>query len=205
MKRLINKLLKRKQEHYHLATAGYISSINREAVIVVVDSGNLSESMSMWKASGNNLTQIASKDYPQGLDLWYAAMMDRCGIDNTQDFINLAAKGDRKKLTGDVIRELITVRPLKFHRNYANGCKDWRHQSVSPKDVAASTVVAYQMIVENIMQQALGLFPSKNIILVGFEKSITKEIALKYFDTCWFPPATNNELIRVGKTMTNNV
>ena len=202
MMKLIDRLLKRNQEHRYLAHAGYYTSNCREAVIVVLDSSNQNESLSIWSASRDNVKQVFSMPYPNGIDLWYSAMMARCGTPTVKEFEELAAKGNPKKLMPDIVRELITLHPLTFKRNFANGCSDWRYQAIAPKEIAAGAIAAHNIVIDGIMQKALGLFPSRNIVLVGINN---KEIASRYFDYVWIPTENNTGLIQVGKTLLNNV
>lgn len=190
---LRNRFISKKQ-HYELVVDAYKSSECRDACVIVIDSSNNANGLSIWKASRDDVTRLYVSPDNIGLDKWWQSCVSRCEQDagtlSRESIAKLIKKGDSSKLTKDILREFVSFNGTTV--SLTEDIEYWRPRAVKPENVAAASQEAYTIILDSILKQALELYPSRNLILVGAPGFNSKGVALKYFDYCW--PATDESV-----------
>ncbi len=195
--------------HHSHAAAGYYTSNSRDACVIVIDSIGEFDTLTIWHGHQNNLKKVYSLKYPHSVGLWYSAMTDRIDLKaNEEEYIlmGMAATGKTNLLTKDMLAEWINFGnkdPITFKENFHKGIKDWRKNSVKHENIAASTQLIYEMIFERVLQTAVSLVPSKNLVLMGgcALNCAANPIAYKYFDDVWIMPAPGDNGSAIGAVL----
>lgn len=198
--------------HESHAAAGYCTSGFDNACILVIDAIGEYETLTIWKGEGNNLTKQYRLEYPTSLGLWYSAMTQRCGLKpNEEEYIlmGMAAYGDPKKYFKRILLDFFSFpnddwnRIFRLKENLHQGCRDWAPDLVTEQDlfdIAAATQSVYEIIFERILQQALQLVPSRNLVFMGgcALNCVANKLTGKYFDNTWIMPAPGDSGSAIG-------
>ncbi len=195
--------------HHSHAAAGYYTSNNMDACVIVIDSIGEFDTLTIWHGQKENLKKVYSLKYPHSVGLWYSAMTDRIKLKaNEEEYIlmGMAAKGSSKLILKDMLEEWITFgnkHPITFKENFHRGMKHWREGSVKHENIAAATQEIYEMIFERVLQTAVSLVPSKNLVLMGgcALNCVANPIAYKYFNTVWIMPAPGDNGSAIGAVL----
>lgn len=211
----INAPITYKWHHESHAAAGYYTSPFDHATIVVIDSIGEFENLSIWHGSGNSLRKLWSQDYPNSVGLWYSAMTQRIGLKpNEEEYIlmGMAALGDPDRLSGDIIHDFLSF-PTKdvnglinFKMNLHRGCKDWRPDLQTEQDmydIAAATQHVYELIFNRILQLAVSMDRSPNLVLMGgcALNCVANVEAYRYFKNVWIMPNPGDAGSAVGAVL----
>jgi carbamoyltransferase len=89
----IYKPIKYISHHESHAAASYFTSDFNDALILVADAIGEWDTVSVWKATNNNLTKLDSYKYPFSLGLFYTAFSKLYGK-TENEFMNLSTKGE---------------------------------------------------------------------------------------------------------------
>lgn len=208
----INCPIKYTGHHHSHAAAGYYTSSSRDACVIVIDAIGEFETLTIWHGNRHNLKKMYSLSYPNSVGLWYSAMTDRIKLKaNEEEYIlmGMSAYGDSKLIIKDMLAEWInfgTKDPITFKENFHRGARHWRPQSIKHENIAAATQEIYQMIFERVLQTAVSLVPSKNLVLMGgcALNCVANPIAYKYFDKVWIYPAPGDSGSAIGAVLAKN-
>ena len=201
--------------HESHAAAGYYTSEFDNACIVVLDAIGEFVTTSIWQGAGNKITKLMQLEYPNSLGLFYSAMTQRCGLKpNEEEYIlmGMAALGNPNRLTRDILNDFVQFpnddyqHPFRIKQNLHRGCKDWRPELSLPHDhmdIAAATQQVYEMAFERVLQTAISLSGSKNLVLMGgcALNCSANPIAYKYFDNVWIMPAPGDNGSAIGAVL----
>lgn len=200
--------------HESHAAAGYFTSKFNNACIVVIDAIGEFDTLSIWKADGNKITEVYSMSYPNSIGLWYSAMTQRIGLKpNEEEYIlmGMAAYGDPTRLYKSILDEFIMFpddnnKLIYFTKNLHKGCQRWRLDLTSDQDlydIAAATQAIYETIFERILKYACSLVDSNNLVLMGGCALNCKanNIAYNYFKDVWIMPAPGDSGSAIGAVL----
>lgn len=192
----LNVPIKYIKHHESHAAYGYFTSGLKNAVIIVLDSIGEFETISIWSGMGNKIQKRYSQSYPHSVGLFYSAMTQRCGFQaNAEEnkLEQLAKQGDWKILYNLFNEELIKNRmPFKTHINLHRGCRWWRPELNSEKDIANIAATAQKIFEEVILEHcswARMFVKSRNLILVGgcaLNRTATDKIK-NLWNSFWVP------------------
>jgi len=201
--------------HHSHAAAGYYTSKFNEACVIVIDAIGEFEATTFWTGQGNKLKKISSMEYPHSVGLFYSAMTQRCGLKpNEEEYIlmGMAALGNPNRLVRDMLDDFIELpndeyqHPYRIKQNLHRGCKEWRPELTSQQDlydIAAATQKVYEIIFERILQTAIKLSRSRNLVLMGgcALNCSANPITYKYFDNIWIMPAPGDNGSAIGAVL----
>jgi carbamoyltransferase len=165
------KFIKHHESH---AAYGYYTSGLKNAVIIVLDSIGEFETISIWSGMGNKIQKRYSQSYPHSVGLFYSAMTQRCGFQaNAEEnkLEQLSKQGDWRVLYDVFNEELIKGKmPFETHINLHRGCRWWRPELNSEKDlanIAATTQKIFEEVILEHCSWSRMFVKSRNLILVG--------------------------------------
>jgi carbamoyltransferase len=202
--------------HHHAhAAAGYYTSKFGDACVLVIDAIGEYDTLTIWKGQGNSLTKVYSLEYPNSLGLWYSAMTQRCGLKpNEEEYIlmGMAAYGDSKKYFNRVLLDFFYFpnddynHIFRLKQNLHKGCTSWAPELTTEQDmfdIAAATQAVYELVFERVLQHALQLVPSRNLVFMGgcALNCSANPIAYKYFDNMWIMPAPGDSGSAIGAVL----
>lgn len=203
--------------HRSHAAAGYYTSPFDNACIVVLDAIGEFNTLTIWQAEGDKLTRLYNLDFPHSVGLWYSAMTQRCHLKPLEDeyiLMGMAAYGDPNRLTRDILKDFVSLpnnesgHPVTFKRNLHRGCMDWRPDLTVTDtfDIAAATQQVYEMILERVLQHAITLSDSRNLVLMGgcALNCSANKITGKYFSNTWIMPNPGDAGSAVGAVLAHN-
>ena len=200
--------------HQSHAAAGYFTSPFDNACVIVLDAIGEFTTYSIWQATGDKLNSIASLDYPNSLGLWYSAMTQRCHLKPNEDeyiLMGMAAYGNPNKLTRDILNDFVELpnddyqHPFRIKKNLHRGCQEWRPDLIvnDTFDIAAATQAVYEMAFERVLQQAIKLSGSRNLVLMGgcALNCSANRLTGKYFDNTWIMPNPGDAGSAIGAVL----
>ena len=192
----LNVPIKYIKHHKSHAAYGYYTSGLKNAVLIVLDSIGEFETISIWSGIGDKIQKRYSQSYPHSVGLFYSAMTQRCGFQaNAEEnkLEQLAKQGDWKVLYNLFNEELIQNRmPFETHINLHRGCRWWRPELNSEKDVANIAATTQKIFEEVILEHcswARMFVKSRNLILVGgcaLNRTATDKIK-NLWNSFWVP------------------
>ena len=187
------KFVKHHQSH---AAYGYYTSTLRNAVIIVLDSIGEFETISIWSGLGNKIQKRYSQSYPHSVGLFYSAMTQRCGFQaNAEEnkLEQLSKQGDWRVLYDVFNEELIKGKmPFETHINLHRGCRWWRPELNSEKDlanIAATTQKIFEEVILEHCSWARMFVQSRNLILMGgcaLNKTVADKVQ-NLWNNFWVP------------------
>jgi len=196
--------------HRSHAAAGYYTSTFDNACVVVIDAIGELQTLTIWDAVGNNLTEVHSTRYPHSLGIWYSAMTKRCKLRaNEEEYIlmGMAALGDPDRLYKSIKHDFIKSQwPFRLRNNLHRGIGDWRPDLSSQQDIydiAAATQRIYEETFEAIIRQAKQLVKSKNLVLMGgcALNCVANSRAYEYFRNVWIMPNPGDAGSSIGAVL----
>ena len=203
-----------KWHHHSHAAAGYYTSPFEEAAVVVIDAIGEFETLTIWQARGDKLKQVYSQSYPNSLGLWYSSMTQRCHLKpNEEEYIlmGMAAYGNPNRLTRDLLDDFVHLpnddyqQPFRIKQNLHRGCQNWRPDLIvnDTFDIAAATQTVYEMAFDRVLQHAVRLTDSHNLVLMGgcALNCLANPIAYKYFKNTWIMPNPGDAGSAIGAVL----
>lgn len=197
------------RHHHSHAAAGYYTSKFDDACVIVIDSIGEFETLTIWQGFGKTLIKKYSISYPNSIGLWYSSMTQRCGLKpNEEEYIlmGMSAFGDRSRLTRSIIEELYDVNTLTCRKNLHRGCLDWRPDLASEQDlfdIAAATQNVYEMALDKILQKAMKITKSRNLVFMGgcALNCVANRRCYDYFENVWIMPAPGDNGSSIGAVL----
>jgi carbamoyltransferase len=156
--------------HLSHASAGFLTSPFEEATVVVLDALGEWESATIWRAKGTEITKIWSRSYPSSLGLFYSAFTKLIGytpIGQEHLLQKSSELGDYKKYYERVKHYFSDLGKLRY--NLHRGVRDWPDPATGQDrlDIAASVQRVFEEQVLGIMELAMELNNSKNLVYMG--------------------------------------
>jgi carbamoyltransferase len=165
-------------------------------VIIVLDSIGEFDTISIWSGVGNKIQKRYSQTYPHSVGLFYSAMTQRCGFKHNSEEMKLeqlAKQGDWRVLYDVFNEELIKGKmPFETHINLHKGCRWWRPELNSEKDlanIAATTQKIFEEVILEHCSWARMFVPSRNLILMGgcaLNKTVADKVK-NLWNNFWVP------------------
>jgi len=186
-------------DHHHShAAAGYFTSKFDDACVIVIDAIGEFDTVSIWKAEGNSLKKVWSKQYPYSIGLFYSAMTQRVGLKpNEEEYIlmGMSAYGDGNKLKKSVEQ---LFRTTNLHR----GCKDWE-PTADIFDIASATQVVYEELLFDLLLTAKDIVKSNNLVLMGgcALNCVANSRVGFLFNETWIMPAPGDSGSAIGAVL----
>jgi carbamoyltransferase len=200
--------------HKSHAAAGYYTSGFDNACVVVLDAIGEFSTYTVWQGNKGKLSRLWSTEFPNSLGLWYSAMTQRCHLKpNEEEYIlmGMAAYGDPDRLTRDILNDFVELpnddyqHAFRIKQNLHRGCQDWRPDLIvnDTFDIAAATQAVYEMAFERVLQQALKLSGSRNLVLMGgcALNCTANRLTGKYFDKTWIMPNPGDAGSAIGAVL----
>jgi carbamoyltransferase len=200
--------------HKSHAAAGYYTSGFDNAAVVVLDAIGEFTTYSVWEGNGLVLRKQLSLEYPNSLGLFYSAMTQRCHLKPNEDeyiLMGMSAYGDPSKLTRDILNDFVQLpnddyqHAFRIKKNLHRGCQDWRPDLIinDSFDIAAATQSVYEMAFERVLQQAVSLTSSRNLVLMGgcALNCLANRLTGKYFEKTWIMPNPGDAGSSIGAVL----
>ena len=214
----INAPIRYSSHHRSHAAFGYFTSPFDYATIVVIDAIGEFETLTIWRACGDELTKIHSISFPNSIGLWYSAMTQRCHLKPLEDeyiLMGMAAYGDPGKLTDTIVNDFFKFPDgeiVRSKKNLHRGCMDWRPDLIvnDTFDIAAGTQRAYEYLLRQVLEYALGnsflCGLGSNLVFVGgcALNCSANRILGEFFDNIWIPPNPGDAGSAVGAVLAKN-
>lgn len=199
---LANMFLKDKKIHTHShhlshAAGSFQSSPFDDATVVVIDAIGEFETISIYDATYVNgvakYKKLWNKTYPDSIGLFYSAMTKRVGLkplDEEYILMGMAAYGEPKYYTDIHIDMLESTREIDFKYNLHLGVDDEFLSGANNMDIAASSQLMVEHLIENVMRKAKQLGKSKNLVYSGGValNCLANRLLGKYFEQIWIMP-----------------
>ena len=199
---LANMFLKDKKIHTHShhlshAAAGFQTSSFDDATVVVIDAIGEFETITIWDATYKNgkahYKKLWKKTYPDSIGLFYSAMTKRVGLrplDEEYILMGMAAYGEPKHYTDLHTDMLESSREIAFKNNLHVGVSDDYLAGANEMDIASSSQLIVEHLIENVMQKARVLGKSKNLVYGGGValNCLANRLLGKYFEQIWIMP-----------------
>ncbi len=192
--------LKYVPHHKSHAAAGYYTSKFTDSAIIVVDAIGEWDTISIWRAEGEELTKVHSIEYPSSLGLLYSAFTHRIGLKpNEEEYILMGMAAYGKPIYyDDIHRDFIDdMEAPKFSlsENVHRGIADWRPDLTTQEDymnIAASIQAITEDYMKHLVRWTSINVKSKNLVLMGgvaLNCVANEEIAkLQLYDNIWIMP-----------------
>jgi len=200
--------------HKSHAAAGYYTSGFDNAAVVVLDAIGEFDTYSVWEGNESVLRKIISLDYPNSLGLFYSAMTQRCNLTPNEDeyiLMGMSAYGDPGRLTRDVLNDFVSLpnddyqHAFRIKKNLHRGCRDWRTDLLESDvfDIAAATQTVYEIAFERVLQQAVQMTGSRNLVLMGgcALNCLANRLVGKYFEKTWIMPNPGDAGSAIGAVL----
>jgi carbamoyltransferase len=126
--------------------------------------------------------------------------------------MGMAAYGDPKKHFNRILLDFFQFpnddynHIFRLKQNVHRGCRDWAPELTTEQDlfdIAAATQAVYETVFERILQHALQLVPSRNLVFMGgcALNCSANPIAYKYFNNMWIMPAPGDSGSAIGAVL----
>lgn len=193
-----NKPIITHSHHLSHAAAGFQTSPFNDATVVIIDAIGEFETITIWDASYDingkaKYKKIWSKSYPDSIGLFYSAMTKKAGLrplDEEYILMGMAAYGKAKHYTemhGELLEDSTE---LRFKQNLHIGVPDAFLKDADNMDIAASSQLLVEHLIENVMIRAFMLGASNNLVYGGGValNCLANNILYKYFNNIWIMP-----------------
>jgi carbamoyltransferase len=184
--------------HLSHAAAGFQTSPFTEATVVIIDAIGEFDTITIWDASYNERGQaqykkLWSKTYPDSIGLFYSAMTKRVGLrplDEEYILMGMAAYGTPvhyAELHDELVED---SSDLSFVQNLHTGVPDYFLQGANDMDIAASSQLLVEHLIQNVMLKARILGKSANLVYGGGValNCLANRHIYKHFNNIWIMP-----------------
>lgn len=186
------------RHHASHAAAGFQTSPFEDATVVVIDAIGEWETITIWYAyyDMNNKAcykKLWSQKYPHSIGLYYSAMTHRVGLrplDEEYILMGMAGWGHAthpQQIKEDLVADMAT---LKFKQNCHVGVDEKYLQDLNEYDIAASSQVAVEHMIDEVMSRARGYNKSHNLVYMGGValNCLYNRRLGEFFDDIWIMP-----------------
>lgn len=165
-----------KTHNHHLchAAAGFQTSPYDDATVVIIDAIGELDTISIWDARYDKngkatYKKIWGKTYPNSIGLFYSAMTARVGLrplDEEYILMGMAAYG-KPKHTDDIENLFTDINDIVLKENLHVGVNEKFLAGADDMDIAASSQVVVEQLIESVMAKAKSLGKSDNLVYGG--------------------------------------
>ena len=190
--------VKNMPHHKCHAAAGFQTSPFKEATVVVIDAIGEIDCATIWHAyydkKGNaQYKRLWSSTYPNSIGLYYSAMTHRVGLrplDEEYILMGMAAYG-KPKYVEEIERKFGgNNEKLEFKLNAHAGVEKSFLDGADEFDIAASSQSYVEQLITNVMQRALWMGKSGNLVYSGGValNCSANRLLGQYFNDIWIMP-----------------
>jgi carbamoyltransferase len=182
----------------HLShAAAFQTSPFQDATVVVIDAIGEFDTISIWDAryvKGKAVyKKLWGRRYPDSIGLFYSAMTKRVGLvpmDEEYILMGMAAYGKPihyKQLQSELLQ---SSSDLTFSQNLHIGVADNYLPGASDMDIASSTQMLTEQLIQNVMRHAATIGKSKNLVYGGGValNCLANRLLGDYFENIWIMP-----------------
>jgi carbamoyltransferase len=185
--------------NHHLShvAAGFQTSPYEDATVVVIDAIGEFDTISIWDAryvDGKAVyKKLWGKKYPDSIGLFYSAMTQRVGLkplDEEYILMGMAAYGEPDHYVQMHSELLDSSKDLSFKDNLHIGVPDDFLDGADDMDIAASSQMLVEHLIQNVMHKASIYGKSKNLVYGGGValNCLANRLLGKYFENIWIMP-----------------
>jgi carbamoyltransferase len=183
--------------HLSHAAAGFQTSTFSNATVVIIDAIGEFDTITIWDAYYKNgkaqYKKLWSQTYPDSIGLFYSAMTKRVGLkplDEEYILMGMSAYGNPKyysQLHSELIKDSVD---LTFKDNLHLGVSDSFLEGADDMDIANSSQLMVEHLIQQVMIKARVLGKSKNLVYGGGValNCLANRNLGKYFDKIWIVP-----------------
>jgi carbamoyltransferase len=186
------------RHHASHAAAGFQTSPFNDATVVVIDAIGEWETITIWHAYYDSkgfakYRKLWSQKYPHSIGLYYSAMTHRVGLrplDEEYILMGMAGWGQAthpQQIKQDLVEDMAT---LKFKQNLHVGVDENYLSELNEYDIAASSQVAVEHMIDEVMSRARGYNVSRNLVYMGgvaLNCLYNRKLG-NFFDDIWIMP-----------------
>ena len=190
--------IKTYRHHASHAAAGFQTSPFEDATVVVIDAIGEWETITIWHAYYDKngyakYKKLWSQKYPHSIGLYYSAMTHRVGLrplDEEYILMGMAGWGHAthpQQIKDDLVADMAT---LKFKQNTHVGVDEDYLKELNEYDIAASSQVAVEHMIDEVMSRARGYNVSRNLVYMGGValNCLYNRRLGEFFDDIWIMP-----------------
>jgi carbamoyltransferase len=198
MMMLDNKPVTTHSHHLSHAAAGFQTSPFDDATVVIIDAIGEFETITIWDARYDingkaKYKKIWSKSYPDSIGLFYSAMTKRVGLrplDEEYILMGMAAYGQPIHYPDMYAKLLTDSVDLKFTHNLHVGAPEDFLIDAEDMDIAASSQLLVEHLIQNVMMKAQILGRSANLVYGGGValNCLANRNLTRHFSNIWIMP-----------------
>ncbi len=195
---LDNKTITTHSHHLSHAAAGFQTSPFDDATVVIIDAIGEFETITIWDATYNNTgkavyKKLWSKRYPNSIGLFYSAMTKRVGLrplDEEYILMGMAAYGDDRHYAKMHTELISDSSELSFNENLHIGVPDNFLKGADDMDIAASSQMLVEELIQNVILKARVLGCSNNLVYGGGValNCLANRNLNRHFSNIWIMP-----------------
>ena len=186
--------------NHHLShtAAGFQTSPFDDATVVVIDAIGEFDTISIWDARYDNngkaqYKKLWGKKYPDSIGLFYSAMTERVGLqplDEEYILMGMAAYGTPRHYPFMYKNLLEDCSKLDFKLNLHTGIDKNFLSDADEMDIASSSQVLVEQLIQNVMNIAVKLGKSKNLVYGGGValNCLANRLLGKHYENIWIMP-----------------
>lgn len=194
----LKKKIHTHNHHLSHAAAGFQTSPYDDATVVVIDAIGEFDTISIWHAEydKNGVAQykkLWGKKYPDSIGLYYSAMTERVGLrplDEEYILMGMAAYGKPSHYPHMYKQLLEDCSTLEFKVNLHTGIGKDFLANANEMDIAASSQVLVEQLIQNVMNIAVKLGKSNNLVYGGGValNCLANRLLGKHYENIWIMP-----------------
>ena len=184
--------------HLSHAAAGFQTSPYDDATVVVIDAIGEFDTITIWQAEYDKngiarYKKLWGKKYPDSIGLFYSAMTERVGLrplDEEYILMGMAAYGTPRHYPHMCRQLLDDCTTLYFKINLHTGVDKDFLGDANDMDIAASSQVLVEQLIQNVMNIAVKLGKSKNLVYGGGValNCLANRLLGKHYENIWIMP-----------------
>jgi carbamoyltransferase len=183
--------------HLSHAAAGFQTSPFEDATVVVIDAIGEFDTITIWDAHYQNgkakYKKLWGKKYPNSIGLFYSAMTERVGLhplDEEYILMGMAAYGTPRYYPHMYKQLLDDSSTLDFKLNLHTGVDSEFLKDADNMDIAASSQVLVEQLIQNVMTIAVRLGRSNNLVYGGGValNCLANRLLGKHYENIWIMP-----------------
>ena len=199
---LVNRLgtgrLHKHSHHLSHAAAGFQTSPFNDATVVVIDAIGEFDTITIWNAEYDKngkatYKKLWNKKYPDSIGLFYSAMTERVGLrplDEEYILMGMAAYGTPRHYPHMFKHLLEDSHNIDFRLNLHAGTDSDFLKDADHMDIAASSQVLVEELIQNVINIAAKLGKSKNLVYAGGValNCLANRLLGKHYENIWIMP-----------------
>ena len=184
--------------HLSHAAAGFQTSPYDDATVVIIDAIGEFDTITIWHAEYDKngkakYKKLWGKKYPDSIGLYYSAMTERVGLrplDEEYILMGMAAYGTPRHYPQMYHQLLEDPSNLDFKLNLHTGIGSDFLKNANEMDIASSSQLLVEQLIQNVMNIAVKVGKSKNLVYGGGValNCLANRLLGKYYDNMWIMP-----------------